>query len=527
MRYLPPPVPSVLCFDVTPSWSNISMAVRAVGADLAESVDHVVELMDHVVESIDRLISFDPDSFSDSEFLILLERQRERLECVLARAVECFAKSRRWRDDEAESPAAWLSHRCQLSIGEARAQLRRARSLEDLPVAAEAYASGIIGTAQFDALARVQKLSPTEEFARVEASLVQEARAGSVAQLTRHLDYWIGLCDQAAAEKADQRRKDRRRASFHPNADGMVQGRMTFDPVSGVIVTSEHRRLEKLLFEADWAEAKARLGREPTINELARTPEQRSADAVVEMASRSKMAPKNGRRPEPLFTIVVDYPTLDGRICQLEGGSVLAPGTVLPHMDGAWFERVVFKPGKRAECSVKSRFFTGATRRAIEVRDLECTHKGCEIPAAQCQIDHIVPYSQGGLTIQENGRVLCPKHNRGRIYDPVTEGPGLNDGVNSEDPGDYEDPREYEDPDQYDDQGDDDLVEDTFSDCLRERTTARNGADKVAQHDDQNDRADDRCGNDDQVGVGGEALRHDDQLDADGQLRSGRPPPGG
>jgi hypothetical protein len=38
---------------------------------------------------------------------------------------------------------------------------------------------------------------------------------------------------------------------------------------------------------------------------------------------------------------------------------VLAPGTLLPHMEGAWFERVVFRPGNRAECSDKSRFFTG------------------------------------------------------------------------------------------------------------------------------------------------------------------------
>jgi hypothetical protein len=82
-------------------------------------------------------------------------------------------------------------------------------------------------------------------------------------------------------------------------------------------------------------------------------------------------------------------------------------------MDGAWFERIIFRPRARAECSVKARFFTGATRRAIEVRDHDgCSHEYCEEPAENCQIDHIVPYGQGGETTQEMGRVMCGFHNR-------------------------------------------------------------------------------------------------------------------
>ena len=73
---------------------------------------------------------------------------------------------------------------------------------------------------------------------------------------------------------------------------------------------------------------------------------------------------------------------------------------------------MVFAPGTRIECSIKSRFFTGATRRAIELRDQQCTNEHCEEPAERCQADHIVEYSQGGLSTQENGRLLCPFHNR-------------------------------------------------------------------------------------------------------------------
>jgi hypothetical protein len=191
-----------------------------------------------------------------------------------------------------------------------------------------------------------------------------------------------------------------------PSPNGYL-GEMRFDPISGAIVSKEHTRLEQELFEADRAEAKERLGRDPCIDELARTPAQRRADAMVEMAVRSAAANMvQGRRPEPLFTVLIDYPTLFGRICQLEQGSVVTPGSVLSWMDAATFERIVFAPGKRAECSITSRFFTGATRRAIEVRDLQCQHEFCDRRAEECEIDHIVPYSQGGPTEQENGQAL-------------------------------------------------------------------------------------------------------------------------
>jgi 5-methylcytosine-specific restriction endonuclease McrA len=43
-----------------------------------------------------------------------------------------------------------------------------------------------------------------------------------------------------------------------------------------------------------------------------------------------------------------------------------------------------------------------------------CTHPYCYEPAEHCQGDHIEPYSRGGATTQENGRLLCGFHNRQR-----------------------------------------------------------------------------------------------------------------
>src|SRR5581483_3979304 len=101
---------------------------------------------------------------------------------------------------------------------------------------------------------------------------------------------------------------------------GMWLGSMTLDPIGGAIVSGELGRLEAELFEAERSEAKARLGRDPLTGELERTPGQRRADALVEMAARSKTAPANGHRPAPLFSVLVDFPTLSGRICELAQG---------------------------------------------------------------------------------------------------------------------------------------------------------------------------------------------------------------
>ena len=105
-------------------------------------------------------------------------------------------------------------------------------------------------------------------------------------------------------------------------------------------------------------------------------------------------------------------PTLHGRICELENGTVLAPSALAPWMDSAYFERAIFSLDNRVDVSVRARLFSGGTRRAIELRDRLCTHPHCYEPAESCQVDHIQTYASGGETTQDNGRLLSGFHNR-------------------------------------------------------------------------------------------------------------------
>jgi hypothetical protein len=114
-----------------------------------------------------------------------------------------------------------------------------------------------------------------------------------------------------------------------------------------------------------------------------------------------------------LFTVLVGYETFAGRICELDDGTVIAPGQLLPALSHADLERIVLDAPDRVLAVSQRRRFTGALRRAIQVRDRHCQHpSGCDTPAPDCDADHITPWTHTKDTSQTNGRLLCTGHNR-------------------------------------------------------------------------------------------------------------------
>ena len=58
----------------------------------------------------------------------------------------------------------------------------------------------------------------------------------------------------------------------------------------------------------------------------------------------------------------------------------------------------------------ESRLHLKYQRIAIRVRDQHCTTLGCEWPAAMCHVHHNIPWTKGGKTSVNDGRLLCPRH---------------------------------------------------------------------------------------------------------------------
>jgi hypothetical protein len=360
----------------------------------------VVEQLD---KAIDALSTLDPDTLTDTELdqaVIDLQRQRARLGAVAARLLGRWDRRRVWAADQSRSAASRLARDTKTSVGSAKIELRRARQLPSMPATEAAITAGDLSLDYVDLLGRANRPWRNTTFADHEATLVAECAKLRFPQAKRMVDYWCQRADAQVAETDAQRQRDRAHLHASPTVDGEVVVNGVLDPVGGTIVVNELARLERSLYLADQRDG------------VTRTASQRRAAALVEMATRSATAPAKGKRPRPLFTVLIGDESF-ARMCELAHGQVITPGTLIPWLGTAELETVLFDGPTTVISVSKRRRFTGALRRAIQVRDRHCQHpSGCDEPADRCDVDHTVPVADNGPTDQFSGRIQCWPHNR-------------------------------------------------------------------------------------------------------------------
>ena len=375
----------------------------------------VVDVETELVGVVDALCGVDPSRLGDGETLVVLHRQLERLGAVMTRAVASFDAGRAWDAEGARSASAWLAVRWNVPRRSARRRVVLGRALREMPAVEAAWLSGDIDEAQVGLLASARTSETAACFARDEAMLVGQAVKLGYRALVRALAYWGQLADPEGTELSAQRQHADRHLHLSQSFAGGWALDGFFDPINGAVIANALGSIEEELFEADWAEARSRVGEAVCVGNLARTATQRRADALVELARRAMATPAGSRLPEPLFSVLVGYETFAGRTCELAGGTVVAPGSLVRWLDQAWVERVVFDgPDRVKNVGVRRRVFTGATRRAVQLRDRTCFHPYCDQAAEDSEIDHVKPWSEGGLTVEDNGRPACGFHNRER-----------------------------------------------------------------------------------------------------------------
>jgi hypothetical protein len=373
------------------------------------------DLTGELAAVVTALCEVDPARLADGEAIQELHRQLDRLEAVATRATAVFDASRTWETDGARGPASWISTRCYLPMTTARRRVRLGRELRHMTATGAAWLAGEIGGAQVVALAKARTPARAELFERDEKMLVDHAKHLRFHQFVRVVAYWALRADPDGAEEDADRQREARRLHLSRTFAGTGVLDALFDPISLAIFEKQLKHIEQELFDEYWAEAKQRVGEGVCARDLRRTPAQRRLDAVVEMARRAGAVPAGARMPEPLFSVFVDYETFAGPICDLANGAFVTPGSLVPYLDRAWIERVVFDgPSRVVDMGVRQRLFTGATRRAVLVKERECFNEFCDVPSEDCQADHIEPYAAGGLTIEANGQPACAFHNRSR-----------------------------------------------------------------------------------------------------------------
>ncbi|MEZ5378814.1 MAG: DUF222 domain-containing protein [Acidimicrobiales bacterium] len=190
------------------------------------------------------------------------------------------------------------------------------------------------------------------------------------------------------------------------------------------------------LFEADWADARARVGDDATMDDLLRTDTQRRHDALFRLI-------RNGIGADPSTTnvcadIVADHQTLADeaeqrdaaargeepvrrpltseevmervttRRCHTTHGRSIAPADALDFAIAGRVQLFVMNTATRDFTrSEKQRLFGRDQRIGALIRDRHCQSPGCDTSAVHCQADHTIRHTDGGPTVPTNLTTVC------------------------------------------------------------------------------------------------------------------------
>jgi hypothetical protein len=345
-------------------------------------------------------------SLSDVELATRLDELERVTRTTEAERARCLAEIERrglHARDGHLSAAAWLAQRHGMSQSSADARVRAARSLEEMPRAAEALARGEISTTAVDALVRARDAAP-EAFARAEPALVRSARSRSHRDLRAELDRWRQEVDAGAAGRDEEERHARRRFTAVVAADGMIRTDGELDPENGqYVITALRAKVDA------WTRGRP---------DDERTPAQRRADALGEIAREwldlAERPTLGGERPHVVVTM--DLAALEARSAgraSLEDVGSITPETARRLACDARVTRVITDARSMPiDVGRATKVVSPAMRRALALRDGGCAFPGCERPPGWCDAHHVKHWADGGETALTNLALLCRPHHR-------------------------------------------------------------------------------------------------------------------
>lgn len=371
------------------------------------------------------LTGVDPTTVSTTDLNVAMEQlvtAVNRVEAGTARVTGGWDTRQAWGAEGAKSGAAWLRNKCFVSPAGAARRMKLARRVREMPKVEAAWQRGDLSADHVSVLAHALTDRTRDLFERDENMLVGFATSMRFRPFCVAVAHWTNLADPDGAERDAKSRHESRRLHHSPTLGGAWATDGWFDDIAGSEIDVALKIEYDRLFDQDWAEAKARLGREPKIDELSRTPPQRRADAMHNLVCRGHEAATAGSAV-PLLNVLIDYPTLAGPVLEhFNNGTVFTPGQIARRLGAADVRRVVFDgPDRVTAIGTRTRFFTGRIRDAVLIRDRECVHPLCDEPVARCEVDHIVPYPCGE-TSEPNGQALCRYHHNLKTGRPRPRG---------------------------------------------------------------------------------------------------------
>jgi hypothetical protein len=357
----------------------------------------------------------------DGELVDAIMSSSRLVSAIQARQLAAIAdlldrRKRQAQDDEREyfyidtrvAVAAEVSAALGITAARAEGLIRIGETLRDrLPKVAAVFAEGEIDMAMVYALVnRTDLIEDDGILSRVDAELARRAPKWmkfSRRTIAEHIDSWIGRFDPAGVREPSKP-TDERYLDVRSSNDGMagIWGNVHAD--DAIVFDGRIAELTATVCPAD-----------------PRTKAQLRADALRALSERADRmvcqcaAPDcQGEAPQPPKDIVIhvlaESSTITGEGSApgfVTGFGPIAAQTLRSLAErGARSKPLIIPMDAVAEAGYRP---SAALAEFVRSRDLFCRFPGCNVSAADCDVDHTIPHPRG-CTHPSNLKCLCRKH---------------------------------------------------------------------------------------------------------------------
>ena len=321
-----------------------------------------------------------------------------------------FGERETWGTDTHDAITAEIVAALGITRGLADSYLDYARAMRlRLPRVGALLVAGDIDYRTFQTIVyRTDLITDTQVLAAVDAELaLKVARWMGITQgrLGGQVDRIVTRADQDAVRRRRERRGDRE-VSFWGDADGLTE-------VFGRLLTTDARAVEARL------DALAAT----VCDDDPRTRNQRRADALGAIGFRYYRLDCRCGRPElpgseqrrrrspGVIHVIPHEATLDGAghtPGSMLGSDALLPAELVADLARSADCRPLIHPANSPpESGYKP---SRALADFVRCRDLTCRFPGCDQTATRCDVDHTMPYADGGPPHASNLKALCRHH---------------------------------------------------------------------------------------------------------------------
>src|SRR5271154_105059 len=314
-----------------------------------------------------------------------------------------------WCTDTQEAITAEVAAALGITQGLAASYLEYSRAMRlRLPRVGELLRAGDIDYRTFQTIVyRTDLITDSDVLAAVDAELaVKVARWPGITQsrLGGYVDRVVARADRDAVRRRHERRGDRE-VSIWGDADGLTE-------IFGRLITTDARAVDARL------DAIAASG----CAEGPRTRTRGRAEAVGAMgAGADRLSCRCGQRccpaaatPTPsavVIHVVADEASLDGT-GQAHGSMIGSDALIPVELIADLAKSAKLRPLVHPADAPPERGYTPSQALAdfVRCRDLTCRFPGCDKTAMNCDLDHTIPYADGGRTHASNLKCLCRLH---------------------------------------------------------------------------------------------------------------------